>query len=151
VTAAAARASSKATISLVTTEGDRVTISAGASATVAFAGYRADGRVASGFGYRSSSMSASISVEGDLNRRELRDLRKVIHAVTRAVDSGNAEGLAHRLSRPDLSTVASVGVSVLLQQVAATRTAPAPSAEASPAPTSAEPTVSTPADEVSTR
>jgi hypothetical protein len=139
LTATVASASKQAAISVVTTEGDRVTISARESTTVAFAGYGADGRVTSGLGYVRSSMSASMSVEGDLNRRELRDLRKVVHAVSRAVDSGNAERLAHRLSRPDLSSVESVGASVLFQQFAVTRTASAPPAEHPPDPTSAEP------------
>jgi hypothetical protein len=148
LTATVASASKQAAISVVTTEGDRVTISARESTTVAFAGYGADGRVTSGVGYVGSSMSASISVEGDLNRRELRDLRKVLHAVSRAVDSGNAERLAHRLSRPDLSSIESVGASVSFQQFAVARTAPVPSAETPPVPTSPEPGDGASAEEI---
>jgi hypothetical protein len=65
----------------------------------------------------SGSDSFSISVEGELSRKELADVRKVVKALQRAAAKGDAERLLHRLSRPDLDTIASVAGSVRSETV----------------------------------
>jgi hypothetical protein len=63
------------------------------------------------------SSSLSISVDGDLNRRELHDIRKVVRTLERAAARGDASRLLDRLSHAHLSSLSSVSGSITTETV----------------------------------
>lgn len=98
-------------LSIVTAEGDKVTISTSSLRSVGYAaGMAADGNTSleAGALRMDASDQVSLSVEGDLSHEELVDLQKVIKSFQRAAAKGDAEQFLKRLSRPDLDTIASV-------------------------------------------
>jgi hypothetical protein len=107
--AASARTSSF-DLTVTTADGDRVTISS--STTELLGGVAVEGRDASGgAGASASESSFSVSVEGTLDRDELRDLRKLAKVLRRAAEGHDIGKLARRLSRPDMESIASVSAS----------------------------------------
>jgi hypothetical protein len=94
-------------VTITTADGDRVTLSASESASIAGVA-TSDGRRA---GVSSTESSVSLTVEGSLDRREWRDLRKVLKVLAKAAAHQDSERLARRLSRPDLDTIATVQAS----------------------------------------
>lgn len=136
-----ARTTRSTDLSIETAEGDKVTISASATHGVGYAAASgsADGvSLTAGSVTVSDSSSLSISVEGDLNRRELHDIRKVVRALERAAARGDASRLLDRLSHAHLNSLSSVSGSITTQTVVtATKvegTQQAASATDSPAP-----------------
>jgi hypothetical protein len=108
-------------LEVVTAEGDRVTISTSSTRTVGYASAsaRAGATRATGTAYASSSSDgATISVEGSLSKKELHDIAKIVKAFERAAAQGDARQLLHRLTRPDLDTIATVAGSATTQTAA---------------------------------
>jgi hypothetical protein len=62
------------------------------------------------FGQVWPESSASLTVEGSLDRGELRDLRKALKLLAKAA-AHQASDLARRLSRPDMDNIATVQAS----------------------------------------
>jgi hypothetical protein len=92
-------------IAITTAEGDRVTLNSTANVTAAYATYDGDVAVQASFIARASQ--TSLSVQGDLNRAEVKDIAKAIHAynkVTKDLLSGRlqpAEVHAREINRLD--------------------------------------------------
>jgi hypothetical protein len=106
-----ARMSQSMELSIVTEEGDRVTLSASSTRALGFAGAAGTGdgeTVAAAAWQVNATSDVSLKVEGSLSRDELVDLQKVIKAFRQAAARGDASRLLHRLTRPDLDTIASV-------------------------------------------
>jgi hypothetical protein len=130
--AGAARTSS-VDFTLTTADGDRVTLSTATTevlGAVAVTGKDGTSQAA----VASSETTFSLTVEGSLDKDELRDLRKVAKFLAKAAAGRDVEKLAKRLSRPDLGTVASVSASAsqsltLIGGVLAFGPAPVQSAE----------------------
>lgn len=107
--AGAARTSSF-DVTLTTADGDRVTLSTSTTdvlGAVSVTGQDCTRQAA----VTSSETSFSLTMEGTLDKDELRDLRKVAKFLAKAAAGHDVEKLARRLSRPDLDTVASVSAS----------------------------------------
>jgi hypothetical protein len=107
--AGAARTSSF-DFTLTTADGDRVTLSA-STTDVLGAVSVTDKDGTSQAGVTSSDTTFSLTLEGTLDKGELRDLRKVVKFLAKAAAGHDVEKLTRRLSRPDLDTVASVSAS----------------------------------------
>ncbi len=92
-------------LAITTTEGDRVTLSATASTTAAYATY--EGAVTAQAFAVVRSNELSVTIEGELSREETKDIAKAIHAyakVTKDIMSGRmqpAEAHARELNRLD--------------------------------------------------
>jgi hypothetical protein len=105
-------------LTIVTAEGDRVTISTESTRNLGFAGAVGS---SDGTGIRAGALQLSgtddvkISVEGNLSHAELVDLQKVIKAFQRAAARGDASQFLERLKRSDLDTISSVSGSVRWQ------------------------------------
>ena len=111
--------SQSADITIVTAEGDTVTLSSSKSAELSFATYDALGKVGDSSG-TISGMSAelhrtsdfSITVDGDLNKEELKDIRKAIRTIQKAakdVLKGHDEKAEARTAKlADLDQLASI-------------------------------------------
>jgi hypothetical protein len=115
-----ARTTRSTDLSIVTAEGDKVTISASATHGVGYAAAAgsSDGASLNAAAVTvSDSRSLSISVDGDLNRRELHDIRKVVRALQQAAARGDAGRLLDRLSHAHLSSLTSVSGSITSQTV----------------------------------
>jgi hypothetical protein len=108
-----ARTTRSTDLSIVTAQGDKVTISASATHGV---GYAAATGSSDGVSVSDSS-SLSISVEGDLNRRELHDINKVVRALDRAAARGDASRLLDRLSHAHLRSLSTISGSITTQTV----------------------------------
>jgi hypothetical protein len=111
--------SQTADITIVTAEGDTVTLSSSKTAELSFATYNAQGHTAdssatiSGASTELHRTSAfSISVDGDLNKAELKDIRSAIRTMQKAANDvlkGHGEKAAARTARlSDLDQLASV-------------------------------------------
>ena len=109
--AGAARTSSL-DFTLTTADGDRVTLST-STTDVLGAVSVTDQDGTSQAAVTSSATTFSLTVEGTLDKHELRDLRKVTKFLAKAAAGHDVEKLAKRLSRPDLDTVASVSASAV--------------------------------------
>jgi hypothetical protein len=107
-------AQQSAALTIVTAEGDRVTISASHSLSIDAATYDSRGRMrgAEGSFYeRTESSSMSIQVEGNLSEEELEDIARVVRElakVGRAFERGHQAHAMRRLARADLDTLASI-------------------------------------------
>ena len=115
-----ARTTRSTDLSIVTAEGDKVTISASATHGVGYAAAAgsSDGvSLTAGSVSISDSSSLSISVEGDLNRRELHDIKKVVRALERAAARGDASRLLDRLSHAHLRSLSTISGSITTQTV----------------------------------
>lgn len=93
--------SQDAAITIFTAEGDKVTLSASSKSQFEFATYNAGGFLG---GRRSSenSQSLSISIEGNLSRQELKDIRKAVKTIGRVADElmeGDADGVARQVEK----------------------------------------------------
>jgi len=107
--AGAARTSSF-DFTLTTADGDRVTLSTSTTDVLgAVSVTDQDGTRQAAV--TSSETAFSLTVEGSLDKHELRDVRKVAKFLAKAAAGYDVEKLARRLSRPDLDTVASVSAS----------------------------------------
>ena len=107
--AGAARTSSF-DLELTTADGDRVTLSA--STTDVLGAVSVTGKDGTSHAAVSSSeTSLSLTVEGTLDKDELRDVRKIVKFLARAAAGHDVEKLTKRLSRPDLDGVASISAS----------------------------------------
>jgi len=118
---------------LTTKDGDRVTLSADTTDVLGAVSVT-DNDGTTQAAVASSETTFSLTVEGSLDKDELRDLRKVAKFLAKAAAGYDAEKLAKRLSRPDLGTVASVSASAsqsltLIGGVLAFGPAPAPAEE----------------------
>jgi len=144
--------SQTADITIVTAEGDTVTLSSSKASELTFATYSAQGQVGDS-SVRLSGMSAelhrtsafSMSVDGDLNKEELKDIRYAIRTIQKAamdVLKGHEEKAAARTaSLSNLDQIASIDADlefsreVSVTQVSAKATAAAvPAAADSSAP-----------------
>jgi hypothetical protein len=106
-----ARTARSMELSIVTAEGDRVTLSASSTRALGYAAAAgtADGQsVSAEAGQVNGTDDVSVSIEGSLSHEELVDLQKVIKAFRHAAARGDASKLLDRLSRPDLDTIASI-------------------------------------------
>ena len=115
-----ARTTRSTDLSIVTAEGDKVTISASATHGVGYAaatGSSDGASVTAGALSVTDSSSLSISVDGDLNRRELHDIKKVVRALERAAARGDASRLLDRLSHAHLNSLSSVSGSITTETV----------------------------------
>ena len=115
-----ARTTRSTDLSIVTAQGDKVTISASATHGVGYAAATgsSDGvSLTAGAVSVSDSSSLSISVEGDLNRRELHDINKVVRALQRAAARGDASRLLDRLSQAHLRSLSTISGSITTQTV----------------------------------
>ena len=104
-------------ITLVTAEGDTVTLSSSFEREVKFETYNSRGESASMLS-KSSSSSFSLSIEGDLDRKELRDIRnaiRTIEKVNRTLMRGDLEKAAHQAEKLQrLDTIASLDAELLM-------------------------------------
>jgi hypothetical protein len=95
-----------ADVTLVTAEGDRVTISSGAQAEVAYATYE-DLRYMRGCfaEFHSETFSLEVSreysilVDGDLNEKELRDIRKAVRTIEKIMRDFLSGDIAHAAAK----------------------------------------------------
>jgi len=88
-------------LTLVTAEGDTVTLSSSFEREVKFETYNSEGE-SSRMRSREWSKSVSLSIEGDLNREELRDIRKAlrtIEKVNRTLMRGDVEKAAEQAEK----------------------------------------------------
>jgi hypothetical protein len=111
--------SQTADITIVTAEGDTVTLSSSKSAELSFATYSAQGKVGDSTG-AISGMSAqlhrtsafSMTVDGDLNKEELKEIRSAIRTIEKAANDvlkGHDEKAAARTAKlSDLDQIASI-------------------------------------------
>lgn len=119
LTAAVAERTVDGTLSLTTKEGDTVTLSAHADATVTYAALRARGDGGS-FSARVTTLEASaeldLQVQGDLSEEELADIRKVVkaffHELKDAFRGHGQDGDALAGGGPEATTLASYAVHV---------------------------------------
>ncbi len=126
LSAGAYREEQAASFTFVTADGDKVTIDATATRELQYATYNADGRMATGV-RASESSSTSLTVEGELDAAELRDIARAVTFLRKAakdgaLDEGEVAALA---ARRDLDSLQSVAGSIEV-----TRTAVAASATA---------------------
>lgn len=111
--------SQTADITIVTAEGDTVTLSSSKSAELSFATYNAQAQVGGSSGtisgmstelHRTSDFS--ITVDGDLNKAELKDIRSAIRTIQKAANDvlkGHDEKAAARTTKlADLDQLASI-------------------------------------------
>lgn len=108
---AAVATQSRASLTVVTAEGDRVTLSSSVAAESAAIGYDARGHIGGqdvSAASQSVSRAVSVSVEGDLSADEQKDLRAVAKAFQDAVKDGSATTFYDNVDRKDLDTLASV-------------------------------------------
>jgi len=115
-----ARTTRSTDLSIVTAQGDTVTISASATHGVGYAAATgsSDGTTVTARALSvTDSSSLAISVDGDLNRRELHDIKKVVRALERAAARGDASRLLDRLSHAHLSSLSSVSGSITTETV----------------------------------
>jgi hypothetical protein len=87
-----------ADITLTTKDGDTVTISASQTTAVGVAG-TSDGSKDQSALVKSSSSSLSVTVDGSLDARELRDIKQVVNALAHAGRAQQNRGVAHRFGR----------------------------------------------------
>jgi hypothetical protein len=103
--------SQTADITIVTAEGDTVTLSSSRAAELSFATYNAHGKV-SGSAELHRSSAFSFSVDGELNREELKDIRRAIRTIQKAANDvlkGHEEQAASRTARlAGLDQIASI-------------------------------------------
>ncbi len=88
-------------LSVVTAEGDRVTLTASASSESTLADYRHLGGNTK-YSEHSSSRELTFSVEGDLSREELKDLKKVFSAFKKIIKKffqGDLGGALHKADK----------------------------------------------------
>lgn len=147
--------SQTADITIVTAEGDTVTLSSSKSAELTFSTYDAQGQVG-GSSAQFSGMSAelhrtsafSMSVDGDLNKEELKDIRRAIRTIQKAANDvlkGHEEKAAARTAKlANLDQIASIDAELEFnQEVSVTRisaqsnAAAIPESTEAPAPTPA--------------
>jgi len=98
-------------LSIVTAEGDKVTLSTSSLRSLGYAaasGSDGGASLEASVTQMNASDSVSLSVEGDLSHEELVDLQKVIKSFQRAAVRGDAEQFLDRLTRSDLDTIATV-------------------------------------------
>ncbi len=114
---------SGADISILTSEGDRVTISTDSLMEIAYAGYNKTGTVngqsvsldLEAIGIYSES-SSSISVEGDLNKEELADISKILGKLEELsndfLNGGNNDITADTLELGDMDSISGLDASI---------------------------------------
>jgi hypothetical protein len=105
------RASTSADLQIVTADGDTVTLSSDRTTSIGVAGFAATSggtRVEGTALHVSSESKVSLSVEGELDAKELADIRKVVRLLERAASSHDAGKLLKRLSHADLDSLSSV-------------------------------------------
>ncbi len=112
--------------SISTAEGDKVTISDGTRLDAAYSSYA---QLARGAGSTTvtradvlsltASRQFSISVEGNLNHREIQDIRRAVHYIDKAARellSGDVDGAQHKLQNLDkLKTLSAIGADLQVQ------------------------------------
>jgi hypothetical protein len=147
--------SQTADITIVTAEGDTVTLSSSKSAELSFATYNAQGQVGGSSG-TISGMSAevhrtsdfSISVDGDLNKEELKEVQSAIRTIQKAANDvlkGNDEKAAARTAKlSDLDQIASINADLEFNREVSVTQVSAQS-DSTPVPESTEVPASTPA------
>jgi len=125
--------SQTADMTIVTAEGDTVTLSSSKSAELSFATYNAEGQVGGasvGFSGTSAelhrSSAFSLSVDGDLNKEELKDIRRAIRTIQKAANDalkGHDEKAASRTAKlASLDQIASIDADLEFnQEVSVTR------------------------------
>jgi len=103
-TTASVSATSEKELSVVTAEGDNVSISVNQTVETEFSGYRLRGRIPgqrfslqSMEASRSVSIEASVTVEGNLNAEELADIHKLIRTLGKVADQPHNLANLHRL------------------------------------------------------
>lgn len=107
-------AQQNAEFTIVTAEGDRVTISATHSLSIDAATYDSRGRMRSASGAffeRTESSRVSIQVEGDLSPEEIEDIARVVRDMAeaeRALEKGHEAQALQPLARADLDMLSSV-------------------------------------------
>jgi len=113
--AAAAVTTRRAQIQIVTAEGDRVTLTASQTSSLAALHRDGPGRAGDRDTFvRRSSQSLSLTVEGNLSREELEDIAKLLEVLRKASTRGAAKHparLARRLERADLDSLSQVSAS----------------------------------------
>jgi hypothetical protein len=148
--------SQTADITIVTAEGDTVTLSSSKSADLSVATYNAQGQVGGSSGTISGTSAQlhrtnafSITVDGDLNKEELKDIRTAIRTIQKAASDvlkGHEEKAAARTAKlSDLDQIASIDadlefnreVSVTQVSAQSANTTVVPESTEAPAPTSA--------------
>ncbi|HLQ76091.1 MAG TPA: hypothetical protein VK210_01985, partial [Terriglobia bacterium] len=114
-------------IKIVTAEGDTVTLSANKTADLSYSTYNAHGSI-DGKSVSVSAMSAemhqtsafSLTVDGDLNKEELKDIRRAIRIIEKSahdVLTGHADKAASRTAKlAKLDQLASIDADVEFQQ-----------------------------------
>jgi hypothetical protein len=137
--------SQDAAITIFTAEGDKVTLSASSQTQFEFATYDANGFLGR---YRSAetSQSLSVSVEGNLSRQELKDIRKAIKTIGRAADElteGDVDGATRQVEKlQKLDTLSQVQAQVEVKREISLGTFAVAECPASPVPE--QPAVSAP-------
>jgi hypothetical protein len=118
-----------ADFSIVTAEGDKVTLSLNSAESAGAYRYSAQGRleggtqsaVAAGSVYESST-SLSLSIQGELSKEEIRDIQKAIKTVAkvyRDLAKGDEEQAVKRASKLDkLDSIAELAASISVSEAA---------------------------------
>src|SRR5436190_6033190 len=105
-TAVSIASSQSSDITIVTAEGEKVTISSNFSSELSYASYDAKGRMGGAASAQAAEFHASrdlsFTVEGDLSRDELKDIRRAVKTImkaTRDALSGEPDKAADRAEK----------------------------------------------------
>ena len=111
-----------ASVTIVTAEGDKVTLSASSERQLEFATYNARGFIRGNRSTQSQAVrnSLSVSVEGDLSREELHDIRKAIKTIGHVANElaeGDVDGAARQAEKLQrLDSLAGIEAEVEVKQ-----------------------------------
>src|SRR5262249_48299770 len=107
-------------ITIITAEGDKVTLSSSVAAQIDYATYNAQGRVGGNLAGFQIQRDSSLTIEGDLSPAELKDIRKAIKTIQKATHdlaSGDAGKTAQRTARlGGLDTIAELDAEISMSQ-----------------------------------
>ena len=139
--------SQDASVTITTAEGDKVTLSANSQQQGEFATYNSSGLFA---GVRSleTKNSFSLSIEGSLNRQELKDIRKAIKVIgraTRELMEGDQKHAAKHVEKlQKLDTIAELQAEVAVKREVSLQSFAVAECPASPTEGTATPEQTTP-------
>lgn len=132
-------------ITIFTAEGDKVTLSSSVARQMEYATYSAQGENGSASARSASYQSQrsfSFTVEGDLNREELHDIRKALRTIRKAerdVAKGDTEKALERTARLQrLDTIAELDAQIAVTQTVSVQQAAVQQVAAAPAEATAD-------------
>ena len=121
--------SQSAEITIVTAEGDTVTLSSNIAAQLDYSTYNAQGQVGLGAGLM-IQRDVAIKVDGDLSKAELKDIRKTLKILEKAAQdmaSGDAGKAARRTSHLEgLESIAQLNAEIAISKTVVSQTGSVP-------------------------